>query len=252
MERIFKIVKKFLMYKPYFEDGFEYQFVSVELDDTIIDFTVNVVLPKKGQSFSVDKFNRDISKIIRNISKYVGEPIVYMEHILVDGRPVPKDGVYINPEDCDETIRALNENVKYITVTNNEIHTNRFSVGANISFKPQKGINFYEVDSDQYINIYLSYSLSNIKIEGNPVELDMKMVDKFAEVFNEKLQYSESFLNKLQDIIFRVLEPSLKIEDTEIYYNPFYWISSVEGMETEANGDYFRDDFSENMFKKTS
>ena len=80
----------------------------------------------------------------------------------------------------------------------------------------------------------------------------MKMVDKFAEVFNEKLQNSESFLNKLQDIIFRVLEPSLKIEDIEIYYNPFYWISSVEGMETEANGNYFRDDFSENMFKKTS
>jgi hypothetical protein len=82
MERIFKIVKKFLLSQPYYEDGFEYQFVSVELDDVIIDFTVNVVLPKKEQSFTVEKFSYDIANIMENISKYVGEQIVYMEHIL--------------------------------------------------------------------------------------------------------------------------------------------------------------------------
>ena len=119
MERIFKIVKKFLLSQPYYEDGFEYQFVSVELDDVIIDFTVNVVLPKKGQSFVVEKFSYDITNIMENISKYVGEQIVYIEHILIDGKPAPKGGVYINPEDCDEIIRSLNENVKryyYLTI----------------------------------------------------------------------------------------------------------------------------------------
>ena len=252
MEKIIKIVKKFLLSQSYTENGFEYQFISVELDDEIIDFTVNVVLPKKGQSFIVDTFSNDISNIITNISKHFGEKIAYMEHILVDGRPAPKDGLYINPEDCDEIIRALNENVKYVTVKNDGIDTNRFSVGANISFKPQKRINFYSMDADQYINIYLTYSLSNIKIDGNPVELDMKMVDEFAEVFNEKLQDSESFLNRVQDIIYRLLEPSLKIEDLEVYYNPFYWIDKVEGMETNANGNSYRDDFSKNMFKKIS
>lgn len=252
MEKIFKIFKKFLLSQSYVENGFEYQFISVELDDTIIDFTVNVVLPKKGQSFVVVTFSDDISNIITNISKHFGEKIAYMEHILVDGRPVPKDGVYINPEDCDEIIHALNENIKYISVTNNGIHTDRFSVGANISFTPQKRSEFYSMDSHQYINIYLTYNLSNIKIDGNPVELDMKMVDEFAEVYNEKLQDSDSFLTRLQDIIYRVLEPSLKIEDLEIYYNPFYWIGKVEGMETNTNGNSYRDDFSKNMFKKIS
>jgi hypothetical protein len=252
MEKIFKIVKKFLLLQSYTENGFEYQFISVKLDDNIIDFTVNVVLPKKGQSFVVDVFSYDISNIITNMSKHFGEQIVYMEHILVDGRPAPKDGVYINPEDCDEIIRALNENIKYISVTNNGIHTDRFSVGSNISFTPQKRNEFYSMDSHQYINIYLIYNLSNIKIDGNPVELDMKMVNEFAEVYNEKLQDSDSFLTKLQDIIYRVLEPSLKIEDLEVYYNPFYWIGKVEGMETHADGNSFKTDFSEEMFKKIS
>jgi hypothetical protein len=250
MEKIIKIVKKFLLSQSYTENGFEYQFISVELDDDIIDFTVNVVLPKKGQSFIVDTFSNDISNIITNISKHFGEKIVYMEHILVDGRPAPKDGLYINPEDCDEIIRALNENVKYISVTNNGIHTDRFR--ANISFRPEKGSEFYSMDSHQYINIYLSYSLSNITNNDEPVNLNMKMVDEFAEVFNEKLQNSDSFLSKLQDIIYRIMEPSLKIEDLEVYYNPFYWIGKVEGMETNVNGNSYRDDFSKNMFKKIS
>jgi hypothetical protein len=249
MEKIFKIVKKYLLSQPYFEDGFEYQFVSIELDDIIIDFTVNVVLPKKGQSFCVDKFSQDISNIMENVSKYFGEQIVYMEHILVDGRPAPKSGIYINPEDCNEIIRALNGNMRHVEVSNdNDVS----SVYTDISFRPGKRSEFYSMDAHQYINIYLSYSLSNIVYNDEPVNLNMKMVDEFAEIFNEKLQNSDSFLSKLQDILYRIMEPSLKIEDLEVYFNPFYWIDKVEGMETHANGNSFETDFSEEMFKKTS
>lgn len=249
MEKIFKIVKKILLSQPYFEDGFEYQFVSVELDDDILDFTVNVILPKKGQSFTVEKFSYDISNIMENITKYVGEKIVYMEHILVEGRPAPEIGVYINPEDCDEILRALNGNIRHVEVSNdNDVS----SVYADISFRPEKRSEFYSMDAHQYIDIYLSYSLSNIVYNDEPVNLNMKIVGKFAEVFNEKLQNSDSFLSKLQDIIYRVMEPSLKIEDIEVYFNPSYWIDKVEGMETHANGNSFETDFSEEMFKKRS
>jgi hypothetical protein len=70
MSNIIKIVKKFLMSQPFFEDGFEYQFISVEPDsDLAIKFTVNVILPKRGQSFVVEKFSYDIDVIIENASR---------------------------------------------------------------------------------------------------------------------------------------------------------------------------------------
>ncbi len=70
MGNIVKIAKKFLMSGPFYNDGFEYQFISVE-DDLYdaIKFTVNVLLPKKGQSFVVEKFSYDIADIIENMSK---------------------------------------------------------------------------------------------------------------------------------------------------------------------------------------
>ena len=84
MNKIASFAKKFLMSQPFFEDGFEYQFISVEPDsDWAIKFTVNVLLPKKGQSFVVEKFSYDIGVIIENASRYIGEGISYTENILV-------------------------------------------------------------------------------------------------------------------------------------------------------------------------
>ena len=107
MSRNVSIVKKFLMSQPFFEDGFEYQFISVEPDsDWAIKFTVNVLLPKKGQSFVVEKFSYDIGTIIENASRYIGEGVSYTENILIEGKPIPENGMYINPEDCDEIISS--------------------------------------------------------------------------------------------------------------------------------------------------
>ena len=48
MNRIVPIAKKFLMSEPFFKDGFEYQFISVEPDsDWAIKFTVTYYYPKK-------------------------------------------------------------------------------------------------------------------------------------------------------------------------------------------------------------
>jgi len=66
-----KVAKKFLMHEPFFVDGFEYQFISVEPhEDWAIDIVVNVVLPKKGQSFVTEKFSYDIHYIIRRFGDY--------------------------------------------------------------------------------------------------------------------------------------------------------------------------------------
>ena len=251
MGNIVKIAKKFLMSGPFYNDGFEYQFISVE-DDLYdaIKFTVNVLLPKKGQSFVVEKFSYDIADIIENMSKFIGQGVSYSENIIVEGRTSPEEGLYLNDEDCDEIIRALNENVKYVEVSNNKDVS---SVRANISFSRNKERNkFYLMDSHHYIDIFLKYNISNFEYNDVPVNVTLKTIDEFAEVFNEKLQNSDRFRDKLQDIIYRVLEPSLQIEYLEVYYNAKYWIDKVEGIEVHSTGNSFTTDFSPEMFTQIS
>jgi hypothetical protein len=251
MSNIIKFVKKFLMSEPFYEDGFEYQFISVEPDeDLAIKFIVNVILPKRGQSFVVNKFSNDISDIIENASKYIGNGISYTERILVEGKPFPEEGLYINDEDCDEIIRALNENVKYVRVSNDRDIS---SVRANISFSRNKERKkFYLLDAHQYIDIFLKYNISNFEYNDVPVNVNLKTIDDFAEVFNEKLQNSDMFRDKLQDIIYRVLEPSLQIKNIDVYYNAQYWINKVEGIEVHSTGNSFTTDFTPEMFNQTS
>jgi len=251
MNRTVSIVKKFLMSQPFFEDGFEYQFISVEPDeDWAIKFTVNVLLPKKGQSFVVEKFSYDIGVIIENASRYIGEGISYTENILVEGRPIPEYGVYINDEDCDEIIRSLNENVKQIILSNDK---NVSHVSTRISFSRNTERNkFYLMDSHQYIDFYLKYDISRIEYNDTPVRISEKMFDDFGEVFNEKLQDSSRFRDGLQDIIYRVLEPSIKIEDIEVYINAQYWLNKIDGMEVIIDGYSTKYDFIPEMFIEIS
>jgi len=251
MNQILKFAKKFLMSEPFYNDGFEYQFISVE-DGSYgaIKFTVNVLLPKKGQSFVDEKFSYDIRDIIEDMSKFLGQGVSYSEKILVEGKPFPENGLYINDEDCDEIIRALNENVKSVEVSNDRDVS---SVRANISFSRNKERNkFYYLDNHQYIDIFLKYSVSNFEYNDTPVNINLKKIDEFAEVFNEKLLYSDRFRDKLQDIIYRVLEPSFHIEFVEVYYNAQYWIDKVDGIEVHSMGDSRTTDFSEDMFTQAS
>ena len=75
MNRLHSAFKKYLMSQPFFEDGFEYQFISVEsIEDSSLVFTVNVLLPKKGQSFVVETFSYGIMRILNIASKNVDLP----------------------------------------------------------------------------------------------------------------------------------------------------------------------------------
>ena len=251
MSRNVSIVKKFLMSQPFYEDGFEYQFISVEPEeDWAIKFTVNVILPKRGQSFVVEKFSYDVGNIIENASRYTGEKISYTEYILIEGKPIPENGVYINPEDCDEIIRSLNENVKKVTLSNDKDVSD---VRAKISFSRNKERDkFYMMDSHQYLDFFLIYDIGRIEYNNTPVRVSEKMFDDFGEVFNEKLQNSSRFRDELQNIIYSVLEPSMKINNIDVFINAQYWINKIDGMEALSTGNSFKTEFVPEMFIQTS
>ena len=232
----FKIIKKILMSETFNVDGFEYQFISVEpYQDWGINIVVNVVLPKKGQSFVVEKFNQDISDIIDRFSTYLGSGISYNEKILVDGRPVPKMGVYINKEDQNEIINALNGNMSNFSINNGNVYKDKIVDLIKIkgSLKWKKAKKFY--DHYESIDFYFYYDVSNVIVNDGELNINPSEIDKFATVLNDMLNDNHNFRDEIIDNIYMVLDHTTKIEhlDANVYYNAHYYLDRINGKESE-------------------
>ena len=232
----FKIIKKILMSETFNVDGFEYQFISVEpYQDWGTNIVVNVVLPKKGQSFVVEKFSEDISHIIERFSTYLGSVISYNEKILVDGRPVPKMGVYINKEDQNEIINALNGNMSNFTINNGNVYKDKIVDLIKIkgSLKWKKAKKFY--DHYESIDFYFYYDVSNVIVNDGKLNINPGEIDKFATVLNDMLQDNHNFRDEIIDNIYMVLDHTTKIEhlDANVYYNAHYYLDRINGKKSE-------------------
>jgi hypothetical protein len=251
---ISKIAKKYLMSQQFIVDGFEYQFISVEpeggIDQDNIQFTVNVLLPKKGQSYLTEKFSRDILDIFEKLWKFLDKQFSYYEYILVDGKEAEE--IYISPEDQIEIIESLNGNIQTVKVKNKILigdFSPRSVIEANISFRYNTNIknNPSIQTSSDGINFYFLYELRDIKIDGKRVRLNQHQYEAFAEVFNEKLLHSD-FQNDVDSIVYYALEPSMKIKDYEFYYSCQLWLDKVEGREVEVTGNSYAYNFTPKMF----
>lgn len=232
----FKIIKKILMSETFNVDGFEYQFISVEpYQDWGINIVVNVVLPKKGQSFVVEKFNQDISHIIDRFSTYLGSGISYNEKILVDGRPVPKMRVYITKEDQNEIINALNGNMSNFSINNGNVYRNKIvdliKIKGSLKWKMAK--KFY--DHYESIDFYFYYDVSNVIVNDGELNINPSEIDKFATVLNDMLNDNHNFRDEIIDNIYMVLDHTTKIEhlDANLYYNAHYYLDRINGKTSE-------------------
>ena len=231
-----KIAKKFLMYEPFKVDGFEYQFISVEPhEDWAIDVVVNVVLPKKGQSFVTEKFSYDIHYIIEGFGDYFGSAISYNEKILVDGKPAPKRNVYINEEDQDEVINALNGNMSNLSINIMNSQGKTYNIKGNLNWE-RADRKFYEVNEE--IDFYFYYDVSNVNVNNGELNINPTKFDEFASTLNNILQDNDRFRDNVVENIYTVLIPSTKIENLEVYFNANYFLKRIHGKEYEPNPPY--------------
>ena len=231
-----KIAKKYLMHEPFKVEGFEYQFISVEPhEDWAIDIVVNVVLPKKGQSFVTEKFSYDIHYIIAGFGDYLGSNVSYNEKILVDGKPTPEKGVYINEEDQDEIINALNGDMSNFSITHMSSDYGTYKVRGGLSWK-KIDRKFYEVNEE--IDFYFYYDVSDVVVNNGELSVNPTKIDEFASTLNDRLQDNDQFRDKIQDNIYRVLEPSVKIENLEVYFNANYFLKRINGKQYDSTQPY--------------
>ena len=241
-------IRRLLMKRQYVIDNFEYQFLSVEEseDGAQVDFTVNVILPKKGQSYVEEKFNTDCYKIIERIYDFLDFPFAYNQNLLVDGKH-PHD-VYISPEDYQEILESLKQNIKTVTLRNPNSSLFKETISANIQiyFNPNKQVDYDR--SAEMIQFHLLYDIDNIKLDGKPVTLNHHQVETFGEVFNEKLMYSDAFVEQRNEIFYQVLSDTIGISGEHIFIDSSLWMNKINGESVNIEGNSFTTNFSPRMF----
>jgi hypothetical protein len=233
-----KIIKKVLLNQSFFEEGYEYQFIGVEIgkDGVSYDLTINVILPKKGQSYVITVFSYHIHKILSNLWKYINDSFPYSEHILIDGKEPIKSGVYISREKQNKILTNLRNQV-----TSTEIKLKNNYLSFNISWKPQSEQSY--TLEDVYIDFYYYISLSNFKFGNKKVIPNLEIGDKIAGVISDSLFDDDNFKNKVDDIIYTTMYDEVNLTKIdEVYFNGIWRIIKIDGWEVSPDYRYNIDD----------
>ena len=220
-----KIIKKFLMTKPFHNDGFEYQFIEVnQVGIGSYNIVVNVVLPNPNQSWCHCKFESDAFEIISNMGKYLDASIGYSLTILVEGvNSKVNNFVFINEDQQKEIVESLNQTMNHV-----EFKFDDYTVGCNISWKRTK--RFVEM-GDIYIYFHFFLRAYNFTLDGKHVSLKMNYIDDIGYNLNEEFRDNDSFRERLEGIIYSIVEPSIKIHDADdCYIQGLTYLQNVDGM----------------------
>jgi hypothetical protein len=243
MSNISKIAKKVLMSQSFFEDGYEYQFVSVEEDkefDGAFDLTINVILPKKGQSYSTLVFSNHIHQILDNLWGYIGSSFSYSENILVDGEEPTENGVYISPEKQSMVLSSIRKKFKRAQIKTKENYLS-FDI-----FWNKDDRDFYELN-DVYIDFNFLIQLSNFEINGKRVTPSLKLSDEIAGVISDELYDNDSFRSNIDDTLYTVLLDEINTHNIDDLYVQGRWlITKIDGWEVFPKG--WVSDITDEMF----
>ena len=233
MSNISKIAKKVLMSQSFFEDGYEYQFVNVEEDkefDGAFDLTINVILPKRGQSYCTIVFSNHIHQILDNLWGYIGSSFSYSENILVDGEEPTENGVYISPEKESEILSAIRKKFKRAEIKTKENYLS-FDI-----FWNKDDRDFYELN-DVYIDFNFLIQLSNFEINGKRVTPSLKLSDEIAGVISDELYDNDSFRSNIDDTLYTVLLDEINTHNIDDLYVQGRWlITKIDGWEVFPKG----------------
>ena len=233
MSNISKIAKKVLMSQSFFEDSYEYQFVSVEEDeefDGAFNLTINVILPKKGQSYCTLVFSNHIHQILDNLWGYIGSSFSYSENILVDGEEPTENGVYISPEKQSMVLSSIRKKFKRAQIKTKENYLS-FDI-----FWNKDDRDFYELN-DVYIDFNFLIQLSNFEINGKRVTPSLKLSDEIAGVISDELYDNDSFRSNIDDTLYTVLLDEINTHNIDDLYVQGRWlITKIDGWEVFPKG----------------
>jgi len=219
--RHINFVKKYLQTQQFNIDGYVYSFLKVESDTAYtFEFTVNVELPKKGQSYVRIKLEGDIDDIIRNLIQYLGDQFIYRTNILIDGEQSSR--VYITEEKKEELIQKLNKKVRSMVIDEDD-----YMLGFKTKWKAYK--DFYGYNGDT-VNLNVDLEVDDFDYNGKPSIPKEQLIPHLRQFLNERLDENDSFVESLDIIGYEVLENELGITSgDDIYIKVRFWINEIMG-----------------------
>ena len=238
-----KLINKLFVGKTIKKDRFSYEFISssINSDYNRVNIRINVITPKKGQSYFKGVFENDVREIIsKNVEPFIGKTL-YNLYFYVDGHDY--EDMFISDEDKRKIFENLSK-INEISILNNNI---KFK--AKVSFKEPKNYPWYKESYEGAI-ITFSYDIYDIRVNGERpgpnFGKDNKKIDILAQNINELLMDSERFREDVEEAVIVVLEPSMRILDgDDMYYTAYYYIDKIDGIKTTDNvwGDFDYDLF---------
>lgn len=229
---LLQVMEKDLQGRSFENDGFIYTFQKVkseESDDTLV-IVVNVTLPNKHQSYAVPKFSQDINKFMRDYSNYFDKPFSIKLLILVDGEDV--DGVYINPETLYEIKKNFQETIKKVSY---RTVSEAIPVSFEVEFLSPRS-SFFRFE-DEYLNFSFPMNIKNIYLDNKKINtdnFDKQKLSNFSGYLNDSVIDESELREKMEDKLYTILEPQLKIEHTDLYYNANTIVSQIDGKDVHV------------------
>jgi hypothetical protein len=242
IDRELKIFRKVLLDHSFDKDGFEYHFLSIELDEKGwgYNIVVNVVLPVKGQSYATPVLSSHIHDILSNIWKYIGSSFSYSEKILVDGKEPVDGGLFVSAEKQRQVLSTMRNEIKRVTVWT-EIGNLTFDV----YWKPQQ--KFYYLD-DVYIDFNFDIEIRNFILYDKPVVPNLKIAEDVSGAILNVMYDSDSLRDDINNVIYDVMGDEININDIDdLYYQGKFFITKIDGFEVSRHwGDHY--DLEDGMF----
>lgn len=235
MSNIRKIIQKMLLKEPFYEGGFEYQFIKVTPDSKNLgyDILVNVVLPEKGQSYATPVFSGHIHDILSNMWKYIGSSFSYSEKLLVDGEEPVNKGVFISSEKQREVLFTMRKEIKEVTL--------KTAIGPltfDVYWKPME--EFYHLD-DVYIDFNFNIEISHFMLDSHYAVPNLKIADDVAGAILNVMYDSDLLRDKINNVIYDVMGDEIDTTSIDdLYYQALFFIIKMDGFEiTQKWGNHY-------------
>ena len=235
MSNIRKIIQKMLLKEPFYEGGFEYQFIKVTPDSKNLgyDILVNVVLPEKGQSYATPVFSGHIHDILSNMWKYIGSSFSYSEKLLVDGEEPVNKGVFISSEKQREVLFTMRKEIKEVTL--------KTAIGPltfDVYWRPME--DFYHYDG-VYIDFNFNIEISHFMLDSHYAVPNLKVADDVAGAILNVMYDSDLLRDKINNVIYDVMGDEIDTTSIDdLYYQARFFIIKMDGFEiTQKWGNHY-------------
>ena len=223
------------MKEPFYEGGFEYQFIKVTPDSKNLgyDILVNVVLPEKGQSYATPVFSGHIHDILSNMWKYIGSSFSYSEKILVDGEEPVNKGLFISTEKQREILFTMRNKIKEVT-----LRTAIGSLTFDVYWRPME--EFYHLD-DVYIDFNFNIEISHFMLDSHYAVPNLKVADDVAGAILNVMYDTDYLRDKINNVLYDVMSNEIDITSIDdLYYQARFFIIKIDGFEINQKwGDHY-------------